>query len=208
MNHLAYRQKTRFARAVILLSGVLAMLAACSGSSKVRTDYDRSINFSQYHTFRIMGHEGHGGLRENYSSLTDQRINEAIRQQMLLKGFVPAAEPDLLINYTVTVENKQSVTTTTVPRAYVGFGYGYGYHRAGFYAPWPNYATQTQIREYKQGTLVIDVVDRRRRMMIWEGLSQGTVTDKKLSNLEETINSAVARIMAGFPPGRATSSNK
>lgn len=190
-------------QAAILITGLATIVTGCSSSPEVWTDYDRSVNFAQYKTFEIMGHEGHGGVSKNYSSLVDQRIDAALRQQMSIKGFVGADNADLLINYTVTVANKQKVTTTTAPTGYVG--YPYGYYRAGYYAPWPNYSTQTQVRDYQEGTLVIDIVDQKRKVMVWEGTGQGTVTQKKLDNLDETLNNAVTTILASFPPGAANS---
>lgn len=190
-------------RLAMLISGLAAIVSACSSSREVWTDYDRSVNFAQFKTFEIMGHEGHGGLSNNYDSLIDQRIDTTIRQQMSAKGLVEADNADLLINYTVTVANRQKVTTTNVPTGYVG--YPYGYYRAGYYAPWPNYATQTQVRDYQEGTLVIDIVDKKRKVMVWEGTGQGTVTKKKLDNLNETIRDAVTEVLASFPPGAANS---
>lgn len=59
--------------------------------------------------------------------------------------------------------------------------------------------TTVDVHEYKEGSLVIDLVDAERKALIWQGV--GTSTLKKKSNgREERINEAVSKILAAYPP--------
>ena len=46
---------------------------------------------------------------------------------------------------------------------------------------------------------IVDVVDRERNMLVWEGAASGRVTDSTRRNLEETIHNAITDIFAEFP---------
>ena len=71
-------------------------------------------------------------------------------------------------------------------------------HRRGFYNTWPSYQ-QTEIRQYTQGTLGIDVVDAGRMQLIWEGFAIGRVTQSTTNNLGPVLDSAVVDIFRDFP---------
>jgi len=83
-----------------------------------------------------------------------------------------------------------------VPSAGVGYyGYlgGYGY---GFGVPIYN---DVETRNYKVGTLSIDVVDARRKELVWEGVLEGTLSKKAMEDPAGAINSAVRQIYTKFP---------
>jgi hypothetical protein len=60
-------------------------------------------------------------------------------------------------------------------------------------------AIQTQIDQYTEGTLNIDVVDVSSKKLVWEGFMTDRVTQKKLRELETTIDNAVHAIMQCYP---------
>ena len=128
-----------------------------------------------------------------YSSLTAQRIEAAVSREMEARGYVLSADPDLLVNFTVTLRNVQKVSTvpSAGPPAYR--------YRYGAYGGWPTYSYETWVREYEEGTLLIDLVDARRQQLVWEAAGTGRVTKAKLDNIEVTINEAVAALFERYP---------
>jgi hypothetical protein len=54
------------------------------------------------------------------------------------------------------------------------------------------------VHRYREGTLILTMVDTRRDRVVWEGVGEGVVgsTDDR----EKTVNDAIARILEDFPP--------
>lgn len=174
---------------------VIAMLAACTSSPKIHSDYDRSIDFSQYRTY---GYYSPMGIENpNYSSLLGQMFRDAIDVQMKQRGYVLSSNPDVLFNVSARMEDKTRVTTTSNPGMYGGGYYGY---RRGMYDPWGGYGygTSTHVSQYTEGTVNIDMVDPKLKRMLWEGVAIGKVKDKN-DNLRQDIMTGVAEMFEGYP---------
>ncbi len=186
---------TKFSRFVIV-TGVAMLLAGCASKPKIESDYDHTIDFSQYSTygfFNPMGIEN-----PNYSSIYGSIFRDAISKEMESRGYRMSDNPDLMINVSGRLQNKTKVTTTSDP--YMGGGY-YGYRR-GAYGAWGGYGygTSTHVSNYTEGTVNIDMVDHAQKRMVWEGVAVGRVNEKKTN--EETragIYSGVKEMFAGYP---------
>jgi len=172
-----------------------ALMAACASTTTIHSDYDRSVDFSQYKTY---GYYNPMGIENpNYSSLLGQMFRDAIDAQMLQRGYVKSSNPDLLFNVSARMEDKTRVTTTSNPGMYGGGYYGY---RGGMYDPWGGYGygSTTHVSQYTEGTVNIDMVDPRLKRMLWEGVAIGRVNDKN-DNLREDIMTGVAEMFEGYP---------
>ena len=184
----------RFLTPVFALS-LLLVLAACSSGPTIKSDYDPSVDFTQYKTynfFKPMGIEN-----PNYSSLLGQMFRQAISKEMEARGYTLSPDPDLLMNVSAQLEDKTKVTTYSDP--YYGGYYGY---RAGFYDPWYGYGggTRTHVSQYTEGTVNIDMVDANQKRMVWEGVAIGRVDeDKTNEEVRASINSGVAEMFANYP---------
>jgi hypothetical protein len=56
------------------------------------------------------------------------------------------------------------------------------------------------VRWYKEGTLVIDLIDRKTEHLVWRGVGTGAVRDMKPG---DDLSGAVGQILEEFPPGEA-----
>ena len=180
---------------VFLVLTTFALMTACASSTKIHSDYDHSVDFSQYKTY---GYYSPMGIENpNYSSLLGQMFRDAIDTQMKQRGYVKSSNPDVLFNVSARLEDKTRVTTTSDPMMHGGGYYGY---RGGMYDPWGGYGygTSTHVSQYTQGTVNIDMVDPRLKRMLWEGVAIGRVNDKN-DNLREDVMTGVAEMFAGYP---------
>ena len=180
---------------VFLVLITFALMTACASSTKIHSDYDHSVDFSQYKTY---GYYSPMGIENpNYSSLLGQMFRDAIDIQMKQRGYVKSSNPDVLFNVSARLEDKTRVTTTSDPMMYGGGYYGY---RGGRYDPWGGYGygTSTHVSQYTQGTVNIDMVDPRMKRMLWEGVAIGRVNEKN-DNLREDVMTGVAEMFAGYP---------
>ncbi|MDX5442787.1 MAG: DUF4136 domain-containing protein, partial [Hymenobacteraceae bacterium] len=140
----------------------LVTLAGCTRSVNVTTDYDRTANFSKYQTYSFFQENPTANQDVSTAKLDpslDLYIKSAIRQNMQRRGLrYTQTNPDVKVAYDVAVSTEYSVNTTNVYPA--GFGYGYSYwygyrYNYGFNRFPVSYRT---INQYKEGTVVIDIV--------------------------------------------------
>jgi hypothetical protein len=170
------------------------MVSACASGPQIKSDYDRTVDFSQYSTFGFF--TPLSIENPNYSTIFGSVFREAIAREMTARGFTLSEQPDLLINVSARLEDKTNVTTTTDP--FPGY---YGYRR-GFYDPWYGYGygSTTHVSQYTQGTVNVDVVDARAKKMVFEGVGVGRVKeDRSNDEVRQAITSAVAKMFEGFP---------
>ena len=171
-------------------------MTACTSTTDIRSDYDHSVDFSQYKTY---GYYSPMGIENpNYSSLLGQMFRDAIDAQMLQRGYVKSSNPDLLFNVSARLEDKTKVTTMSDPMMHGGY---YGY-RGGMYDPWGGYGygTSTHVSQYTEGTINVDMVDPKLKRMLWEGVAIGRVNEKeKNDELRQDIMTGIAEMFAGYP---------
>jgi hypothetical protein len=171
-----------------------ALFTACESTLKVTSDYDKSVNFSGYKTFNFYNLKTSGSV----SQLNAERIANAIRRELTKKGLTETSNnPDLMVNAVTILKDKKEVTATTNY-----YGYGGAYRPYGYYggAGASGYTTVSTY-EYKDGSLIIDIVDAKTNKVVWEGIGNKDI-DKAPKNPEEAINNAVTSILAGYPPAK------
>jgi hypothetical protein len=186
---------SKFFKVILTLTAV-ALLTACATPTNIRSDYDTSVDFSQYKTY---GYYSPLGVENpNYSSLLGQMFRDAIDAQMKPRGYVISSNPDLLINVSAQLEDKTKVRTYSDPM----YGGGYYGYRGGMYDPWGGYGhgTSTHVSQYTEGTVNIDMVDIDQKRMVWEGVAIGRVDEKKKNdNLRQDIMDGVAEMFQNYP---------
>lgn len=184
--------KTRVVARLFVVS-LLLLLAACASTPRVASQADPSADFSRYRSFAFfspLALEQHG-----YTTITSNRVRAAVRTQMEARGYVfDEANPDLWVNLNAYLQDKTQVTT--MPE--VDYDYYYSY-RARSYVAVPYWRDRTDVRQYTEGTLNVDVVDARRKQLVWEGVAVGTVSRMKPEQRGERIDAAVAAIFATYP---------
>ena len=179
------------AAAAIIASG-------CSSASKLRSDYDPAADFGSYNTYNYIVDAGPES--NQYESFFSQYMKNAIDIEMTNRGYTKADDPDLWVNFNAILQEKTDVRTTpaTPPP---GYGYGYYGYRTGFYDPWAGYGygTETHVSQYTEGTFNIDLIDAKRKQLVWEAVGVGRVSQKDLENLEEGVMRGVPRYFALYP---------
>ncbi len=172
---------------------LLLLLAACASTPRVATQADPSADFGRYRSFAFytpLALEQHG-----YTTITSNRVRAAVRAQMEARGYVyDEASPDLWVNLNAYMQDKTRVTT--MPE--VDYDYYYSYRARGYVAV-PYWRDRTDVHQYTEGTLNIDLVDVQRKQLVWEGIAVGTVGRADPQRRGEQIDAAVAAMFARFP---------
>ncbi|NQT23778.1 DUF4136 domain-containing protein [candidate division KSB1 bacterium] len=167
---------------------ILAILVLFSGCASMRVviNYDETADFSQYKTYYPVKPQlkaGPGAKRQQV--LFDKQVLGEIQQIMEAKGFQIAGSPkeaDLLMHFYSMIKNE---------RDYVPPTYRVGRWGRRWVAQ-PGHVVHT-----KEGTLGIDMVDRFRKELVWQGIGKG-VLDK--ANPRKNLVESVAEVLKDFPP--------
>lgn len=188
-----------YARA-LCVAGAAVALAALAGcvTTNARTDYDPAADFSKFHTYVWSGGKDMTtqGMLEN--SLVDKRVKEIVTRQLAAKGLteVPAGQPsDLVVRYWVGIREKQQIDT--VPGA--GFGYGYGPYGPYWGGRWGVAYDQVVVNNYREGTLIIDLIDASTKDLAWRAYLVQTV-EKDMKKTAEKAERNAEAAFTNYPP--------
>lgn len=174
---------------LLLLVATAATAVGCA-APKIGYDYDSSANFSAYRTYQWMpGNQEPTGDKRVDNSLVDARIRNAVEAQLRSKGYhqPPATgQPDFFVAYHAGVKDLSKGAST---QRYIG-DRGSG-----------QYTTINDIQPYKEGALLIDIVDGASKQLVWQGSALAEV-DPGMTAKErnERINRIVGAMFAHFPP--------
>ena len=163
-----------------LVVAVLTLIATCSCSS-VKSTTQQGVELNGYRSFTIADN-GKDYLPQ-LSPVQKNQIENAIAKEIdaISPDNLGVTGTDILVNYFVVVDSKQDLETYT---NYYG-------------RRWRNQIVQVDVRDYKEGTLIIDFIDAKTKQVVWNGSTTSTVTNNSIE-LEKKINNAVSSIFEQF----------
>lgn len=132
---------------------------------------------------------GRNNDKANTNMAADAKIKDAATSSLVNKGLtLSQRNPDLIVSYSSVVGT--GTRTYYYPMYggfYPGYGFGYGgfgyggwggYYRPYYYAygaPFMYGGMSVSQEHYKEGTLIIDLIDRRSKKIVWRGFGVGEV---------------------------------
>jgi hypothetical protein len=183
----------------------VASLSACNSYNYYTAGLNRT-NMSRYHTFAWLPMGSGKGKAPGNVVAADAKIKDAATSALESKGLsISQKQPDLLISYTTTVGRGTRTTYYTNygwggwgGYGWGGFGLGWGYGWRGYgwggFSPYYYYGapfaytgglTYADQEHYKEGTLIIDLIDRRTRKVVWRGYGVGEVHHDPQKNVDD-----------------------
>jgi len=176
----------------MLAAGIL--LSACS-TTRVGHDYDRSARFTGYHTYAWLQREHNDGR----NPLAVRFAKEAVDADLMQRGFSLAEDPataDFEVDLTIGAHDRIDVNSYPV----------------GFRGPWTwgsrYYGDQVEIRNYREGTLAIDIFDGKTHQPVWTGWASKEISSSDQVRSDGPIREATAAVLAQFPPSSASKSRR
>jgi hypothetical protein len=179
---------TRFAPALLL------SLAACAPYT-IRHDFDPTAPLAAYRTYDwYKPKPGKAGdAPPALGAFTDGRVRAAVERELGARNLrrETAADPDVLLDYYPVYQNRHYSTQTRVGFGTSGRGWGM---RSSI--------GSSRRHTYKEGTIVLQMVDFKTNKLVWEGIAEGALTGLAghPQEAEEAIGRAVKDLLEGFPP--------
>lgn len=178
-----------------LLFVALMMLVSCGPT--VNTQKKAAVDLTNYDSFAYLPNSN---VEMPGKSYNDENVNQmilnTINSQMREQGYtIDRDNPDLLVLLSVSTDQETETTTDPVYARYPYASYTgtriNSYYNGIYYNNYANYNVvgyDTNRYQYKEGTLIVDVVDRQSKEIVWTGVS----TD----GIYETSETAKIREMA------------
>lgn len=181
--------------AVLLVAGLtLAVFVACSSLPRAESDFNTDYDFSQVKTYNFINREKLRQMTPLTDDITRNRIENAIERNLNKRGFVyqkDAAKADTLVSYHLTTKDKQDIRSYNV-------GVRHCWHCGWGMAM---KTTEFQVRDYVEGTLIIDMINPVKDESVWRGLLTSRVVHLKTQQERiDSINFAVDEILSKYPP--------
>lgn len=168
---------------------LLFSLFSCN-TIKVVTDYDSKVNFNKYKTFAFYKT---GIDKADISDIDKKRVLRALESELLAQGFIKSDNPDILVSFFTKSRRKVDINQNN------NFGYGFGWGWNPWM--WNGMNNNVNIREYTEGTLFIDFIDKEKKELVWQGIGTGALKIQNAAKKEERIQLFVKEIISRFPPG-------
>ena len=167
-----------------ILPAAVCGLAACSTAPRitVNTDYDHAASFGKYRTFAI------DSSAIGLSATGTAALQQALRSSLAARGLreVSGRGADLYI--------VPSVFTRERLNAMPGGGYTLTPTRFGSWGA-SSVQLNASVRQFTEGSLVIDFVDSKTHTVVFRGVGQAAVgsTERNANAITEAVNQIIAR---------------
>ena len=183
MNKKIKQRKDMIMKSTAVLCLTLFLLVSACSTVRVAVSYDEQVNFSEYKTYTF-AEPGQSQKKAGYQHFVDKSILMQIEPIMEEKGVQKTGhqQADLTVHFYKLVKNQRQY----ISPSYRVDRWGRVWKRG------PGH-----VRSYKEGTLVIDIVDRRKKELIWQGVGSGVLDPH---NPQEHFLKAVREILKDFPP--------
>jgi hypothetical protein len=172
-------------RSIFASVGIALLFATALCARQVKTDYDRSADFSQYKTYSWE-------KVQTQDPLWVGRIKDAVNADLTAKGWTQVASGGQVAIVAMEMTKDQQTLNTF----YDGFGGGLGWRRFGG-GGFGDATTTTE--NYKVGTLVVDLFDANSKNLIWRGSASDTLSNKSDKNIKN-LDKGVQKMFDHFPP--------
>ena len=173
-----------------ILSVLVFLLAGCAASGPtISVNSAPGADLSAFRTWNFiepLGTDRSNGTRTPLSTM----LMNSVSSEMAARGLTQADSPDMLVDFFVTTEERMDIRQT--PNSSMSTMHRSNWHRG--ISTWPTY--QTTVRQYTQGTLLIDLIDPAQNVLLAEGAAQDRLRSGEIT--QQQANDVVGQIMASM----------
>lgn len=175
----------------ILFFFTAVVISGCNSSYKIlNSRQEDEFKLSNYDTFGFYDIEARGDTNSQNFEKNIGIIKTAIAQNLQARGLDEARDANLKINIALNVEEKSQTRQTDFRTD--GLPRYMGQRRY----TWKS--EEVVVGKYREGTIMIDLVDSSTNKMVWQGGAEGIIPENS-SNFTEDINRAIKEIVDQIP---------
>ena len=173
---------------------VCSLLAASGALAQtVKVNWQADAPFADYRTYAWKESKNEGA--QFYQQWVEKDADAVLSEKGLHRVAVDE-NPDLYVYYHMVTQEVMDSTTTDD-----GFGWGGGrWGRRGGWGGWGPDIAETEARPRMMGILAVDLVDVKRKQMVW----RGQATEDSISNSqkgdEKQVQKSLEKMFKQYPP--------
>lgn len=166
-------------------------ISACSPSYKLlKVKKEEAFKLADYATYGFYDIEASGDTVSKNFERNVGLIKDAIAQNLQARGLDEARDPSLKINIALNVQEQLQTRQTDFRTD--GLPRYMGQRRYS----WKSEEVVTG--KYREGTIVIDLVDAANNRMVWQGGASGIIPEKA-KNFSEEVKQLIADVVSRIP---------
>lgn len=196
----------KFLKTHLQFTGLLVLFSFLfiSCGPKVNTSKKTTKNLDTFSSYAFLPNQDTIRTSKYDNAFVNEVVIDEINQNMQAQDYrLDRNQPDLLVYYHLMMDEEVAVNASPVYT-------NYSYYRPGYYVgpyyrnyAYNNYFTVPRLAgtaieqiPYKEGTIVIDIINRRTNEIVWRGRANDIITP---TNLEEKLRAYVNAIFEEFP---------
>jgi hypothetical protein len=186
----------RYSRSYLALAAILSFTGGCATSYDVRTMAAPKVTLTEFRTFHLLptpprrdGYVPSGDFDPMVSnSITNRALRASVQSALESRGYIDVEwMPDFVVAVYASARDKLDLTQWQYPylrgpRWWVGV---------------PAYGV-----EYKEGTVIVDIVNPETLDLLWRGSATATLSEKPDAMTKE-LQKAAKAIIEKFPRAKA-----
>lgn len=196
-----------------LIAIAVSSLSACDTYNYYEAGLNRT-NLSNYRSFAWMPSGKNQAEDKSMNMIADAKIKDAATEALTAKGLkLQQDNPDLIVSYSTQIGRGTRTNYYPTYGGYYGMGFGGYYPGFGWGGGWggwyrPNYyyfgdpfmysgGVSAYKEHYKEGTIIIDLIDRRSKQVVWRGFGVGEAhrnKQKDIDDLPKVVNGVLNQL--------------
>lgn len=198
-------------RTSLLVCTTLIALVACYSptANLYQSEKTPGIDFKNYKTYAWLPTKDTSFTKLANKKTVELALAQAVSQQLRMRGMqFDSLTPDCLFTYSLVLTKTYQVGQEPPPvyAPQSNAGALPGQYNMYYYVPASTamydpalYQGSMKVTTFRDGTLVIDMIDRKTNKIIWRTDAQGKVDEKERQGVRPTINEIVPIMFKKFP---------
>jgi hypothetical protein len=169
------------------------LVASGALAQTVKVNWQTDAPFADYRTYAWQESKNEGG--QFYRQWVEKDVDAILSEEGLHRVAVDE-HPDLYVYYHMITQELTDSTTTDD-----GFGWGGGrWGRWGGFGGWGPDIAQTEAEPRMIGILAVDLIDVKRREMVWRGQATVDSISNTQKGDEKQVQKSVEKMFKQYPP--------
>ena len=200
-------------RISLLICIAFVFLAACYSptANLYNSEKTPGVDYKKYKTYAWLPTKDTSFTKLASKKSVESALSTAVSRQLTMKGMTfDSLSPDCLFTYTLVLTKTYQVGQEPPPVYAPNSNTGAlpGQYNMYYYVPASTamydpslYQGSMKVTTFRDGDLVIDMIDRKTNQIIWRTSANGKVNEKDRQGVRPTVNEIVPIMFKKFPAG-------